>query len=545
MLGYISVKDSIKRLKKSYVGVKSNKIIEKEGYVKVTGNNITDYFETSKAGYSYTFKDSNNDGIFIAENIGIHGSNAFIKLTAKRDIKTLSFNYLSRSEAGNYDYLEIIHKGTRVVYQTGSNFTESTYTATDVKEGEVFTFRYRKDGSVHADPEYAQFSNFQVWDKVKSADGELGDYAKRIYKIYVGSKDNKAKLMYEEGKIWHKRLNTFSLPSLKIGGTRLKSHALLLGNGTTYTLIGDTPVPTGSGYIDSYSKSLTYKRISTRSPRSYTGTTTMNDTAFFGFGKGFSENKLNTVLAIQGDDFTSKMLTPPDVSTRSNVAAATSDNMYAVFAGGATESNTSVSDVIAIDVNHTCTKGPELSASTTDMIGCTFNNNAVFCGGYRRHASNSVADPYKYVYIYDKDLSKTTINMLKARMSHTSNSLGEFLVITGGRYNWNSGNNLAPLEVITKDFTRSELTLKQGRYAHASVVIDNLLILSGGRYSTSSGTELNSIEIFDENLTKVEYDLTLNNPKCSHTGVSFDNIGIFAGGVSGSSTLTDVECFII
>ena len=125
--------------------------------VDITASNISDYFTVTN-GSSYYFKGDGN--VFTTNNAGVNRSTATTTLTAKQDIREISFNYSYSSEP-NYDKFTLKVAGSTIENAVSGATTTKSYNGS-LTSGQTIEFKYAKDGSVNKNDDKCTFSNMVI-----------------------------------------------------------------------------------------------------------------------------------------------------------------------------------------------------------------------------------------------------------------------------------------------------------------------------------------------------------------------------------------------
>ena len=132
-------------------------IVEGPIVVDITASNISDYFTVTN-GSSYYFKGEGN--VFTTNNAGVNRSTATTTLTAKQDIREISFNYSYSSEP-NYDKFTLKVAGSTIENAVSGATTTKSYNGS-LTSGQTIEFKYVKDGSVNKNDDKCTFSSMVI-----------------------------------------------------------------------------------------------------------------------------------------------------------------------------------------------------------------------------------------------------------------------------------------------------------------------------------------------------------------------------------------------
>ena len=127
-----------------------------EAIVPITADNISNYFTVTNGSYYF----SGSGAVFASNNKGISSSTASTNLTAKQDIKALSFDYSYSSEA-SYDKCTLKVGGTTVENSVSGATTNKTYSGSLAK-GQTIEFTYSKDSSQDKNDDQCTFGNMYI-----------------------------------------------------------------------------------------------------------------------------------------------------------------------------------------------------------------------------------------------------------------------------------------------------------------------------------------------------------------------------------------------
>jgi len=259
--------------------------------------------------------------------------------------------------------------------------------------------------------------------------------------------------------------------------------------------------------------------------------------------------------------------TATSLSTARQGLAATSVGNYALFAGGDTNSGSTITisnKVSAYDKALTRTTPTTLSAARYQCAAATVGTNALVVGGYR---SSNVVDSY------NASLTRSTLTKLPTNMQdHAATSVGNYALFGGGyanytgsdgSYNYSSSSNYA----YNSSLTRSTFTLNNSRDASVATSVGNYALFAGGigykavQYWDSEiqdyGYEVircyqNTVEAFNTSLTRVGQRSITARANMAATRVG--NYALITGGTTENrnddeyagtftKTVNTVNCF--
>lgn len=196
-----------------------------------------------------------------------------------------------------------------------------------------------------------------------------------------------------------------------------------------------------NSYDDAYDSSLTHKTF--RTGYTYTSiqntaATSLNGYAIYSGGVREGKTACQNLVATVNSSLTVTART--SLSTARTRHGAASTGNYALFAGGygpSTRDGT-IDTVEAYDTSFTRTAATSLSAARAALRGVSLEGYALFGSGTLRSTA---------VDLYDKSLTRTTLNLAHAHFWGAAMALGNYALFAGGEDT--DSNNTAIVDVIT------------------------------------------------------------------------------------------------
>ena len=340
-------------------------------------------------------------------------------------------------------------------------------------------------------------------------------------------------------------------------GLSLARHRISAVSVGDYALFGGGDT-NGSDYkttVDVYTSKLVKGTASSLSAaRIYMATTTVGNYALFGGGHAGSSNSatayFNTVDAYNTNLTRS---TPTTLSNKPNYLAATTVGNYALFGGGETYTDPSVSGfyyyLTTVDTyTSNLVKGTatSLSVGRSHLAATTVGNYAIFAGGGKYEYTGSYASAGGYykdfntVDTYTDNLVKGTATSLsEEKRDLSATTVGDYALFAGGYKLLSSGSeSYSTVDAYNSSLTRySPVGLSSARSSFPATTVGDYALFG-------NTTSFPTIDTYTSSLVKgVAPELSETR---GNTGVTtVGNYALFAGGViyGGTfSTTVDVYC---
>ena len=259
------------------------------------------------------------------------------------------------------------------------------------------------------------------------------------------------------------------------------------------------------------------------SGRSQLSATTVGDYALFGGGNNTTNGKIVDVY--------NKSLTrtiASDLSSVKSFGAATTVGDYALFGGGYDRINSVPSNNVDV-YNSSLTKSvaTSLTNSVCSLSATTVGDYALFGGGCDRISELNNSTYYNVVNVYDKSLTKTSVELSISRSHLASTAVGNYAFFGGGRDFDNA--NMDTIDVFDSSLTRTNpdaLSTASNSYCAGSV--HNYAI-----FFTSSG----SCSVYDTSLTKTTFNPNGSSQTDHPSSSILCHYVIFGGGGNGSGSM--------
>lgn len=365
--------------------------------------------------------------------------------------------------------------------------------------------------------------------------------ARSVKAVYVGV-NGKARLCWRRPGVYK---HTGALDPLTIARYNLKAAHV----GDKYALFAGGY--TGSRYkadVDAYSSELVHTNPSSLISLSSNGFAASNGKRAFFCGGVLSSTSLNDAVNYYGDALTRNSAVK--LSTARYRGASASVGNYVLFAGGdaATPASSGITPSKVVDgysvnlhVGKMSSVAP-LSSETYNLAGASLNGKyALFAGGATSR------NDLKIVHAYDSSLTKTKMgsssSLRVARHSLTGGSVGKYAIFVGGSsYSITSGtttHGFAYSDAYNDSLTK--VTIKDIPYQEtdksAASLYNNKYVLFFGGY-TRSNSKSDVVVMYDENLTmtypsslKMSYSANYMDSTC------VGNYIITAGGLDSSAAV--------
>jgi len=222
-----------------------------------------------------------------------------------------------------------------------------------------------------------------------------------------------------------------------------------------------------------------------------------------------------------------------DLSAARGASAGASTGNYFIATGGTSSTTNAWPDVETYNTSFTKGTATSLSESKYDMASASFNNLAIFAGGY----IPSKQDRSSLLEVFDSSLVKTNPSRLDGGTGKPASVvLNDFLLIGGGSY-YSTTNGNSSVNLFDKSLTRIKvgyLTTKRRLLAGGS--INGYALFAGGMSSDTIDTILNTVEAFDSSLTKNTNVSTLSIALTRLAGASMSTYVLFGGGTRPHSS---------
>lgn len=420
---------------------------------------------------SYGFTQA-SDGTLTSNNKGVASSKArtmvnFSKLATEAgydyDEKfTLKIEWAVSSES-NYDIFYIVDNTTGKEYVNASGTTNGTLNLT-IYPSDILAIRYYKDDSGNSGNDQATF-------KMTLSGGGVnlpaGDYARRVVSMYIGV-DGLARRV-KKGYIGVNNIARmfYATPGLYRIGSIVPLSPIRHGNiadsiGNYAVFSGGDSMKVEGTYWDSkvteyYNTSLT-KTTATSLTYQVSYHSSAHNSSYLFIGGGWNttadEDETTTYRSTMNKYNTS--MTKSTATALSSVKArmltgTTSNNTYAIFAGGNAPSSGTPLSVNYYNTSATRSTGTALTLKQSQSQGTNAGNYCIFAGGTNSEYSNNPA--VNMVFAYNNSMSRTTCTSLspgREYIASASAGNGQYAIFYGGSYN--------KREVTTVDCYNSSLT---------------------------------------------------------------------------------------
>lgn len=311
---------------------------------------------------------------------------------------------------------------------------------------------------------------------------ELG-VARKIKKAYIGI-GGVARPCWSGGELaYYGTINGISTGRRYLGAATVGDYALFGGGSgnKTYTT------------VDAVNKSLVRSTpIAFTTGRYHYGSATVGNYALFGAGSVVTAGSYNTVEVY--DQQLTKSMAPSNLKLQGDKLCGLSFNNYAMFAGGYnTAQEKSFAYVDAYDASLTKTSPANKSVSSHNLAATTVGGYALFAGG--SYGTGSTV--YSNVDAYDASLTKTTApNLSVARRSFSGTSVGGYALFAAGVNKGNAGSNQSIVDVYDSSLTKmTDLSLSSATCLPMAVTFDRYALFGGGEFRKT-------VDVFDESLTR-------------------------------------------
>lgn len=353
----------------------------------------------------------------------------------------------------------------------------------------------------------------------------------KVKEGYIGV-DGSPKLFYKleplEKIIYYGLADPLSEGRYLLAAASNNTYAIFAG-GTTQYNSNLTIATTPSAVVDAYDVTLTRT-----SPKNNLGigyknleATSVGDFVFFAGGGPLTATssqvvRYNSTLTRAGPTSLYYSVT--------NLAAASNQN-YALFAGGISNSSSSGCRDTVNAYNTTSTKSTlptVLPAAVHSLAGASFGDYAIFAGG-----ENQTLTFYKFVSAYDNNLTVFSASDLSsARSSLKGIATNEYAFFAGGTTGGN--NRSTTVDIYDKQLTRvnSTASLSLARFNMSAASLNGFALFAGGNYTeTSAQNPYDRMDIFDKFLTRT-LGTALSASRTALAATTIGNYALFGGGVN-------------
>ena len=560
---YVGAEGVARKVKKAYVGVEGQTIVEEENLTKFTSNPIPttwvdseDYlsatatdeygewsivanslYNNSQAYRASKAVDGNTTSYWRSKGLDNTGYEAILTLTLPERVKikptTISIIHENLGNADYHSVLEAYNGSEYVTLETLANTTPSSggtgqITKTIELSGTDYfsQFRltlYRCGGnSAYNSPIIYSFEITAGTLKKITQSYASKSFAHKVKKGYIGVAGIARPFFSAEPKLeYYGTTNNLATARASFAATTVGDYALF-GGGFNGSKVYAT--------VDTYTSSLvkgTAADLTTA--RQTLAATTVGDYALF--GGGYDGSTYSAIVNTYTSSLVRTNATKLSVA-RQNLAATTVGN-YALFGGGKASSESKVVDTYTSSlVKGTAT---DLSNGRWNLAATTVGDYALFGGG-----GNTATSTYRAtVDTYNANLVKgTATNLSTAKYQLAATSVGDYALFGGG-----GTNNTTPKATVDT-YT---LALVKGTTTNLSVSCFRLAATSVGDYALFGGghdgsDKIATVDAYTSSLVK-ETTADLSDARHHLAATSVGDYALFGGGNSQTTYVTTVDVY--